>query len=40
MAPEVWRVWQNTEELIDYARECCVFRDLTMDEREQYGLVD
>lgn len=23
---EIWRVWQTKEELIDYARECCVFR--------------
>jgi hypothetical protein len=34
----VWRVWQTTEELIAYARECCVFRQLTPAEREQFGL--
>jgi WD40 repeat protein len=34
----VWRVWQTTQELIDYARECCVFRDLTEAERAQFGL--
>jgi WD40 repeat protein len=34
----IWRVWQTTEELIDYAYECCVFRDLTPEEREQFGL--
>jgi WD40 repeat protein len=34
----VWRVWQTTQELIDYARECCVFRDLTDAERTQFGL--
>ncbi len=34
----VWRVWQSTQELIDYARNCCVIRDLTAKEREQYGL--
>jgi WD40 repeat protein len=34
----VWRVWQSTEELIDYAKECCVFRDLTEAERAQFGL--
>lgn len=34
----VWRVWQTTEELIAYAKECCVFRELTPEEREQFGL--
>ncbi len=34
----VFRVWQTTEELIDYAKECCVFRELTDAERIQYGL--
>jgi hypothetical protein len=34
----VWRVWQSTEELISYAHECCVFRALTYEERQQYGL--
>jgi WD40 repeat protein len=34
----VWRVWQTTQELIDYAKECCVFRDLTDAERAQFGL--
>ena len=34
----VWRVWQSTQELIDYAKECCVFRDLTPEERTQFGL--
>jgi hypothetical protein len=36
--PVVKRVWQSTQELIEYARECCVFRELTEAEREQYGL--
>ena len=35
---EVWRVWQSTEELVDYAKDCCVFRALTAAEREQFGL--
>jgi WD40 repeat protein len=35
---EIWRVWQSTGELVDYARECCVFRELTPAEREQFGL--
>jgi WD40 repeat protein len=34
----VWRVWQTTQELIDYAKECCVFRDLTEAELTQFGL--
>ncbi len=34
----VYRVWQTTEELINYAKECCVFRELTDAERIQYGL--
>jgi WD40 repeat protein/serine/threonine protein kinase len=35
---QVWRVWQTTEELIAYAKECCVFRVLTPEERERFGL--
>jgi WD40 repeat protein len=37
---EVWRVWQSTEELIAYAYECCVFRELTSEERMQFGLPE
>jgi WD40 repeat protein len=36
--PVVRRVWGSTEELIAYARECCVARELTRQEREQFGL--
>ena len=36
--PGVRRVWQSTEELMAYARECCVFRELTEAERDRYGL--
>jgi WD40 repeat protein/serine/threonine protein kinase len=32
------RVWQSTEALIDYAYECCVWRELTPGERELFGL--
>ena len=32
------RAWQSTQELIDYAKECCVMRDLTEEERTQFGL--
>ena len=34
----IWRAWQTTQELIDYAKECCVMRDLTEAERTQLGL--
>jgi hypothetical protein len=34
----VWSVWQTTQELVDYAKECCVFRELTEAERVQFGL--
>ena len=37
-APEIRPVWQSTEELVAYAHECCVFRELTADERAQFGL--
>ena len=30
--------WQTTQELIDHAKECCVVRELTAEEREQFGL--
>jgi WD40 repeat protein/class 3 adenylate cyclase len=36
---EIWRVWQSTEELVDYARESYVFRELTDAERERFGLA-
>ena len=29
---------KSTQELVDYAKECCVFRDLTEAERTQFGL--
>jgi WD40 repeat protein len=34
----VWRVWQSTEELVAYARECCVIRPLSEAERKQFAL--
>ena len=37
--PVIQRVWQSTKELVDYAKECCVFRNLTAAEREQFGLA-
>ncbi|MGD9047858.1 MAG: hypothetical protein PVF77_07380, partial [Anaerolineae bacterium] len=34
----IYPAWQSLEELIDYAKDCCVFRQLTPEEREQFGL--
>jgi len=36
--PVLWRVWQSKEELLAYAHECCVFRQLSNAERQQFGL--
>jgi WD40 repeat protein len=36
--PIVRRAWQSTETLIAHAKECCVTRELTDAEREQFGL--
>jgi WD40 repeat protein len=38
--PFIRRAWQSTEELIDYAYECCVWRELTPAERQQFGLPE
>jgi WD40 repeat protein len=37
-ALRVFPAWQTAQELIDYAREHCVVRELTDAEREQFGL--
>jgi hypothetical protein len=37
-ALRVFPAWQTTQELIDYAGECCVVRELMEAEREQFGL--
>ena len=34
----VWNVWQSRDELIEYAKECCVIRELTTEEHQQFGL--
>jgi WD40 repeat protein/serine/threonine protein kinase/DNA-binding XRE family transcriptional regulator len=34
----VWNVWQTTEDLITYAKDCCVVRELAPEERQQFGL--
>ena len=36
--PVVRRVWRSTDELIAYAKECCVTRELTDAERQQFSL--
>jgi len=36
--PEIRRVWSSTEALIAYAQEHCVLRQLTAEERAQFGL--
>jgi WD40 repeat protein len=38
LTPVIRRAWQSTEELITHARECCVTRELTAEERAQFGL--
>ena len=38
-APIIYPVWQNTEDLTEYAQECCVFRELTPEERAQFKLA-
>jgi len=35
---QVFPVWDTLEELVAYAKECCVVRELTTDERELFGL--
>lgn len=35
---KIWRMWQTHEELVVFARECCVFRELNADERIQFNL--
>jgi WD40 repeat protein len=35
---KIWRVWESLDDLMIYARACCAVRDLTPDERQQFGL--
>jgi WD40 repeat protein len=35
---KIFPTWHSAQELIDYAKECCVIRELTAEEREQFGL--
>jgi hypothetical protein len=34
----VYPIWNTTDELVAYARECCLIHELTPEEREQFGL--
>jgi Tol biopolymer transport system component len=36
--PVIKRVWHSPEELVQYAYDCCVSRELTPEERDQFGL--
>ena len=36
--PDIRQAWQTTEDLISYAKSCCVFRELTPEERTLFGL--
>jgi WD40 repeat protein len=38
--PVIKRVWRSSEELIAHAYECCVTRELTPEERDQFGLPE
>jgi WD40 repeat protein len=38
--PVIKRVWHSSEELIEYAYDCCVTRELTPEERDQFGLPE
>jgi hypothetical protein len=35
---KVYTVWESLEDLITYAKECCMISELTDAEREQFGL--
>jgi WD40 repeat protein len=38
--PVIRRAWQSTDQLIAHAYECCVIRELTLEERQQLGLPE
>jgi WD40 repeat protein len=35
---KIWRVWENYEDLVRSAGDCCVFRDLTPEELTQFNV--
>jgi WD40 repeat protein len=36
---KVYPTWHSPQELIDFAKECCLIRQLTQEERELFGLL-
>jgi WD40 repeat protein len=38
--PLIMRVWRSTDDLVAHAYECCVSRELSPEERTQYGLPE
>jgi WD40 repeat protein/transcriptional regulator with XRE-family HTH domain len=38
--PIIKRIWHSTQELIEHAYDCCVSRELTPEERAQFGLPE
>ena len=34
----IFDIWQSQDELMELAKDCCVFRELTPEERQQFGL--
>ena len=36
----IFPAWQTRDELVEYAKECCVIRDLSPEERERFGLPE
>ena len=37
---QVFPIWPSKEDLIDYACDCCVFWELTLEERQFFGLPE
>jgi WD40 repeat protein len=35
---KIWNVWQTLDNLLTFAQDCCVVRDLTAQEQEEFGL--
>ncbi len=38
--PIIKRVWRSIDELVEYAYDCCVSRELTLEERVEFGLPE
>ena len=37
-AAYIFPIWDTVEDLISYAKDCCLIYELTSEEREQFGL--